>query len=431
MPDRPLRRIIGLDQRKSRARHVNTRIARQFTNQRPRKHRLPGPKIAAQQQHITGLQCPREFGCMAFRVIFAVRSEIHMVNKYAMSNEHKTDVVIIGAGPVGLFAVFQCGMVGLSCHVVDALEDLGGQCTALYPEKPIYDIPGYPEIAASDLIAQLEHQAAPFSPVYHLGQQAVSLERKENSWRLGTSKGTVIEAPAIIIAGGAGAFGPNRPPLERLESYEGTSVFYMVRRRDDFAGKRIVIAGGGDTALDWALSLEQVAEKIMVVHRRDKFRGAPDSVAKLHALAGEGRIDLVVPWQLKGLEGENGRLSAVQVISMDGEEKSLEADTLLPFFGLATELGPIAEWDLTLDHHQINVDPTTCATNQPGIYAIGDIATYPNKLKLILTGFAESAQAAHDAYRLIHPDRALHFEYSTTSGVPGSAGSKKPQTGVK
>lgn len=337
-----------------------------------------------------------------------------------MSEKTKTDVVIIGAGPVGLFAVFQCGMLGLSCVVVDSLPDLGGQCTALYPEKPIYDIPGFPNVAAGDLIAQLEAQAAPFKPVYFLGQQVTGLEYVADGdiFKTLTSAGCVLEARAVIIAAGAGAFGPNRPPLDGLADYEGQSIYYMVRRRADFAGKRVVIAGGGDSAVDWALSLADVAASVMVVHRRDQFRAAPGSVAALRALVDQGKIDLVVPYQLHGLEGENGQISAVIVRDMDGVDRSLPADILLPFFGLAASLGPIAGWGLQMAHHHIAVDPSTAETSIPGIYAIGDIATYSNKLKLILTGFAESAQAAHAIYKRLHPGQALHMEYSTTRGLP-------------
>jgi thioredoxin reductase (NADPH) len=329
-----------------------------------------------------------------------------------------TDVAIIGGGPVGLFAVFECGMVRLRTHVFDALDAIGGQCTALYPEKPIFDIPGYPRIDAAALVERLEEQAAPFAPVYHLGQQVTALDGSAGGWTLTTSKGTQVQARTIVIAAGTGAFGPNRPPLAGIEAYEGTSVFYLVTRREAFRGKRVVIAGGGDSAVDWALSLAEVAAKVMLVHRRPKFRAAPESEARLKALASEGRIELVVPYQLQSLEGQGGQISAVNVATLDGESRRLEADALLPFFGLSMELGPIAQWGLALERNHIVVDPATCATNVPGIYAIGDIASYPGKLKLILTGFAEAAIAARSAYDLINPGKPLHFEYSTTSGIP-------------
>ncbi len=332
----------------------------------------------------------------------------------------RTDVVIVGAGPVGLFAVFECGMLDIRCHVVDALAEVGGQCSALYPEKPIYDIPGYPTIMAGDLVDRLVEQAAPFEPVYHLGQQVTTLETgTDGAWRVGTSAGTVIEATAVIIAAGVGAFGPNLPPLAGIEAYEGSAVHYLVRRREDFRGKRVVIAGGGDSAVDWAISLAEVAAHVAVVHRRDRFRAAPESVNRIQELAADGKLEMVIPYQLAGLEGDGTVLEAVIVGDLDGNQRRLDADVLLPFFGLAQDLGPIADWGLALDRKQLAVDPATCATTRDGIMAIGDVVTYPGKLKLILSGFAEAAIAAHALHPLIHPGEALHFEYSTTKGIPG------------
>ena len=335
---------------------------------------------------------------------------------------HITDVAIIGAGPVGLFAVFECGMLKLGCHVVDALDAIGGQCVALYPEKPIYDIPAYPRIDAATLIARLEEQAGPFAPTYHLGQRVDALTRLDGEaggWRLATAAGTVIEAKAVIVAAGVGAFGPNRPPLAGIDAFEGRSVFSFVTRKEDLRGRRVVVAGGGDSAVDWAILLADVAERVYVVHRRPKFRAAPDSVAKLEVLAEAGQVEMIIPYQLAGLDGADGTLAGVLVRTLEGEERRLDADVLLPFFGLSMNLGPIGQWGLNLERNHIVVDPTTCATNQPGIFAIGDIATYPNKLKLILSGFAEAALAAHAIHPLVHPGEALHFEYSTTKGVPG------------
>jgi thioredoxin reductase (NADPH) len=335
---------------------------------------------------------------------------------------HETDVAIIGAGPVGLFAVFECGMLKLKCHVLDALEFVGGQCTALYPEKPIYDIPGHPAIEAAQLIDQLAQQAAPFNPTYHLGQQVTAVSQQpDGRWMLTTSAGSKVKAGAVIIAAGCGAFGPNRPPLDGLEQFEGKSVFYLVKSKQDFAGKRVVIAGGGDSAVDWAIALQGIASHIAVVHRRPKFRAAPESVARMDALVAAGKIELVTPYQLSALEGANGQLSAVVVEDLDGGKKSLPADILLPFFGLAMELGPIAGWGLNLEKNHIATEPTTAATSAKGIFAIGDIAHYPGKLKLILCGFSEAAFAAHSAHKIVRPDEVLHFEYSTTKGVPGSA----------
>jgi thioredoxin reductase (NADPH) len=344
-----------------------------------------------------------------------------------MSNEpYDTDVAIIGAGPVGLFAVFECGMLNMSCHVIDALGSPGGQCTALYPEKPIYDIPGYPEIMAGELVEKLAQQAAPFDPVYHMGQQVEKLTPSDgNRWQVETSTGTRINATAVIIAAGVGAFGPNRPPIEGIEQYEGHppghGVHYLVLRREDYRGRRVVIAGGGDSAVDWALSLAELAASVAVVHRRGKFRAAPESGQRLQQLADQGVVDLVIPYQLHGLEGVGGELRAVIVSDLDGKHRRLEADVLLPFFGLSQNLGPIADWGLNLHRNHISVEPDTCIAGRPGIFAIGDIVTYPGKLKLILTGFAEAAAAAHAIYPLVHPGEALHFEYSTTKGIPGAS----------
>ncbi len=329
-----------------------------------------------------------------------------------------TDVAIIGAGPVGLFAIFELGMLKIKSVVIDTLPAVGGQCTALYPEKPIYDIPAFPSVDAADLIKHLEKQAAPFSPQYLLGEQVMECSKAaDGQWHLTTSKGTHIVAKAIIIAAGCGAFGPNRPPLQGIEAYENTSVHYMVARREDFRDKHIVIAGGGDSAVDWAVSLAELAAKIYVVHRRDKFRAAPDMVDKMHALTKSGKIEMVVPYQLDALEGEGAALHRIIVKDMDGNTRVLDAQHLLAFFGLSMELGPIADWGLNLDMNHIAVDRGTMQTNIEGIFAIGDIATYEHKLKLILCGFAEAAHAAHAIRDIVYPGVAYHFEYSTSKGV--------------
>ncbi|MGB1076760.1 MAG: NAD(P)/FAD-dependent oxidoreductase [Bdellovibrionales bacterium] len=335
-----------------------------------------------------------------------------------MTKQYSTDVVIIGAGPVGLFAIFECGMVGLKCHVIDSLEEIGGQCTALYPEKPIYDIPGLPKVQAGDLIANLEEQAKPYEPTYHLGQSVDELKQDGETFTLRTSKGNQITAKAVIIAAGAGAFGPNRPPITGLEQFEGTSVFYAIRNKEQFRDQNVVIAGGGDSALDWTIALEPIAKSVTLVHRREKFRGAPDSVTKLHNLADAGKIKLQTPYQLKAIEGQNSQIKTVTVSDLDGNAENLEADTLLCFFGLATSLGAIADWGLEIEKKELKVNQETSETSLSGVYAVGDIATYPHKLKLILTGFAECAQAAHAIYNRLNPDKPLHFEYSTTKGLP-------------
>ena len=329
-----------------------------------------------------------------------------------------TDIVVIGAGPSGLFTVFQAGMLKMRCHVIDSLEVIGGQCTALYPEKPIYDIPAHPKVLASELVELLEAQANPFAPVYHLNQQVQTITQNPNqTFTVGTSAGNYITCKAIVIAAGCGAFGPNRPPLANLASYEQKSVFYAVKNKAEFTNKKVVIAGGGDSAVDWAIALADIAQKIMVVHRRDKFRCAPDSTDKLEKLVKQGKINLITPYQLHSLQGENGILQQVSVVDFSQNILHLEADYLLPFFGLAMELGPIAKWGLNLTKNHIAVNQSTMQTSQTGSYAVGDIANYPAKLKLILTGFAEVASACHDIFKIVFPDQLFHFEYSTSKGV--------------
>ncbi len=332
----------------------------------------------------------------------------------------ETDVAIIGAGPAGLFAVFECGMLRMKSVVIDALDAVGGQCTALYPEKPIYDIPAHPGIAAADLIGQLEKQIEPFAPQFLLGRRVETLARDGGTIVLGTSAGDTVRCKAVIIAAGAGAFGPNRPPLEGLPSYEASgAVRYLVARKEEFRGKRVVIAGGGDSAVDWALSLKDMAT-VTVVHRRAKFRAAPETAAQLDAAAARGEVEMAIPYQLHALKGDGARLEAVTLATLKGEERDIPADHLLAFFGLSMELGPIAAWGLALDRSHITVAPATCETNVPGVFAIGDIATYPGKLKLILQGFSEAAMAAHAIHPLVFPGEALHFEYSTSKGVPAA-----------
>lgn len=328
----------------------------------------------------------------------------------------KKDVAIIGSGPVGMFAAFQAGMLGMKSCIIDALEVPGGQCSALYPEKPIYDIPAYPKIMAQELVDNLAQQAAPFAPEYLLSQQVNYLENDGKYFHLATSKSKKIQAKAVIIAAGAGSFGPNRPPLEGLEEYEGKSIFYMVGKKSDFKSKNIVIAGGGDSAIDWAISLSEIAQ-VTLVHRRAKFRAAPASVEQIHKLAESGKINLVTGFQLDGLEGNNGELKKVIVADLDGNKKEVEANILLPFFGLAQDLGPLRDFGLEAKGSHILANYPNFETNIPGVYAVGDIVTYPGKLKLILTGFAEVAAALHHAYARVFDGKALHFEYSTSKGI--------------
>lgn len=330
--------------------------------------------------------------------------------------QYNTDIAIIGAGPVGLFSVFQAGMLKMKCHVIDTLEAVGGQCISLYPEKPIYDIPAYPKILAKDLVDSLMEQISPFSPEFHLNQRVEHLSKDGDIFILETSNGNIIHAKSVIIAAGAGAFGPNRPPLERLEEFENKSVFYMVKRREDLRGKKVMIAGGGDSAVDWALSLSDIAD-VTIVHRRDKFRCAPNSHEQLLSLAKSGKIEIATPYQLDQLVGDDGVLKEVILKDFSGETKSFPTDVLLSFYGLAMDIGPIEHWGLDINKKHLATNPTSMETNIPGVFAVGDICSYPGKLKLILTGFSECAIACHSIYNLVFPGELLHFEYSTTKGV--------------
>jgi len=338
-----------------------------------------------------------------------------------MSDQIETDVAIIGAGPVGLFAAFECGMLKLRSTLIDALEEVGGQCTALYPEKPIYDIPAHPAIAAGHLIGNLEQQIEPFGVPRLLGRRVDRLHGQAGHFVLGTDRGDEVRCKAVLVAAGAGAFGPNRPPLAGLSAFEATgAVRYACRRREDFRDRHVVIAGGGDSAGGGARSRKDLAAKVYVVHRRAKFRAAPETAAQLDAAAARGEVEMVVPYQLHALHGTDGALETVEVATMDGQTRRLAADVLLPFFGLSMDLGPIAGWGLDLEHSHVQVTPASCETSVPGVFAIGDIATYPGKLKLILQGFSEGAMAAHAIHPIVHPGTALHFEYSTSKGVPAA-----------
>ena len=332
-----------------------------------------------------------------------------------MSERITTDVVIIGAGPVGLFAVFELGLLDLKCHLIDILDKPGGQCAELYPEKPIYDIPAHPVIGALELIDKLQEQIRPFGPTFHFGQQVEKVEpQADGSFVVGTDAGTEFHAKVVVIAAGGGSFQPKRPPVPGIEGYEGTSVFYSVRQMEAFRDQKIVIVGGGDSALDWTLNLQPIAERVTIVHRRDDFRGAPHSVEKMRELVAEGKLDLVIG-QVSGLEGEGGDLSAVVVKKNDGSSATIPATRMMPFFGLTMKLGPIADWGLNLHENLITVDTEKFETSAPGIFAIGDINTYPGKLKLILSGFHEAALMAQAAKRICAPDKRIVFQYTTSS----------------
>lgn len=332
---------------------------------------------------------------------------------------YTSDLAIVGAGPVGLFAVFQAGMLGMTSCVVDALDVVGGQCSVLYPEKPIYDIPGYTEIKAQDLVDSLYKQAAPFKPVYVLGHIVEGITEEEGGFLVVTNKGAWVRCRAVIIAAGAGGFGPNRPPISGIMEYEGKSVFYSVRQVDKFSGRKVVIAGGGDSAADWAVSLSKVASKLYVIHRRRSFRCAPSTLKELEELAEKGLIEVLVPYQLAGLTGADGVLNGVTVSNISTkEEMTISADYLLPFFGISANLGPIINWGLGVEGYQIPVEQSTCRTRRSKIYAVGDVASYACKIKLILVGFSEAALACQDIRNVLFPDAPLNFVYSTTKGIP-------------
>jgi thioredoxin reductase (NADPH) len=326
----------------------------------------------------------------------------------------ETDAVIIGAGPVGLFAVFELGLVDIKAHVIDILDKPGGQCAELYPDKPIYDIPGLPIVTGQEITDRLMEQIKPFGATLHLSEQIEQLQRlPDQRFRLKTDRGKIYDCKVVVIAAGGGSFTPKRPPLPGIEAFEGTSVFYAVRRMEDFRGKDVLIVGGGDSALDWTLSLQPVAKSLTLLHRRDEFRGAPHSVEKMRALVAEGKIGLRIG-QATQLHGAGSQLEAVTVKSKDGEER-LSVGAMLPFFGLTMKLGPIADWGLQLQDNLIPVDTEKFETSEKGIFAIGDINWYPGKLKLILSGFHEAALMAQQAHKYVYPGKKLLFQYTTSS----------------
>jgi thioredoxin reductase (NADPH) len=334
----------------------------------------------------------------------------------SMSEAIKTDALIIGAGPVGLFAVFELGLLDIKAHVVDILDKIGGQCAELYPEKPIYDIPGFPIVTGQGLVDNLLKQIEPFGPVFHLSRMVQSIERiGEPLFRIATDAGEVFEAKTVIIAAGGGSFQPKKPPIDGIEAFENKSVFYAVRKMETFRDRTILIVGGGDSALDWTLNLQPVARRVTLMHRRDVFRAAPHSVEQMRRLVSEGKMDLRLG-QVVGLEGAGGQLSGAIVREDSGRSYTLPIDTMLPFFGLTMKLGPVSDWKLDLHEGElVNVSTETFETSEPGIFAIGDINWYPGKLKLILSGFHEGALMAQRAHRYVYPDKKLTFQYTTSS----------------
>ncbi len=331
----------------------------------------------------------------------------------------QTDILIIGAGPCGLFTVFEAGLLKLRCHLVDALPIPGGQCAEIYPKKPIYDIPGYPEILAGDLVDNLMKQIEPFNPGFTLGERAESLEKQDDGdFLLITSEGTKIKAPIVVIAGGLGCFEPRKPPLENITDFESKGIDYIIKDPEKYRDKKLVIAGGGDSALDWTILLADIAAEVNLVHRRESFRGALDSVDKVMELARAGKINLITNAEVIALEGEE-QLKSVSIKPKGGEAYKKSLDYFIPLFGLAPKLGPIAEWGLNIDKNAIEVNTFDYATNVDGIYAIGDINTYPGKLKLILCGFHEATLMVQSAFKKIYPDKKLSFKYTTVVGVQG------------
>ena len=328
-----------------------------------------------------------------------------------------TDICIIGAGPVGLFTVFEAGLLKMRCHLIDTLPQVGGQLSEIYPHKPIYDIPGYPDIKAQELVDRLMEQIAPFDPGFTLGERVETLVKQDDdSYLIGTNGGTIIHSKVVVIAGGLGCFEPRKPDIEGLLNFEGKGVEYMVKNPEHFRDKKVILAGGGDSALDWTIFLADIAERVTLIHRGDTFRGAPDSAEKVHDLANSGRIDLVLQSNLLSVSG-NGHLKEVLYTGRDKVNVSLETDFLIPLFGLSPKLGPIGGWGLNIDKSAIEVNTLDYSTNVERIYAIGDINTYPGKLKLILCGFHEAALMVQSAFKYVYPDQKLSFKYTTVYGV--------------
>lgn len=332
-----------------------------------------------------------------------------------------TDIIIIGAGPCGLFTVFEAGLLKMHCHLIDYLGVPGGQCAEIYPKKPIYDIPGHPSVLAGDLIDNLMKQIAPFHPTFSLGERAESMEKLDDGrFRVTTHRGVVIEGHTIILAGGLGCFEPRKPAIANITDFEDRGVEYVIRDPEFYRDKRVIVGGGGDSALDWTIVLADIAREVTLVHRSQSFRAAPDSVAKAQALADAGRITMITDAQVTELGG-NGSLKEVGLTHNDGRIERVDMDHFIPLFGLSPKLGPIADWGLALDKHAVTVEPTTYETSVPGIYAVGDINEYPNKLKLILCGFHEAAVACNVIYARQHPEKKHVLKYTTVTGIAGLA----------
>ncbi|RPD97735.1 NAD(P)/FAD-dependent oxidoreductase [Aureibaculum marinum] len=344
----------------------------------------------------------------------------------------KTDILIIGAGPTGLFTVFEAGLLKLRCHLIDALPIPGGQCAEIYPKKPIYDIPGFPEVLAGKLTENLLEQGKQFEPGFTLGERAETIDKQEDgSFIVTTNKGTKHHAPVVAIAGGLGSFEPRKPLIENIAFYEGKGVEYFIKDPEVYRGKKVVISGGGDSALDWAIFLADVASEVTLVHRRNEFRGALDSVDRVQELKVLGKINLITPAEVTKLHGED-KIKAVSV-TKEGSEQIIETDHFIPLFGLSPKLGPIANWGLEIEKNAIKVDTFDYQTNIPGVYAIGDVNTYPGKLKLILCGFHEATLMCQSAYKIINPGKKYVMKYTTVSGINGFDGSRKeaPKAVVK
>jgi thioredoxin reductase (NADPH) len=335
-----------------------------------------------------------------------------------MSDVIETDVLIVGAGPIGLFAVFELGLLDIRAHLVDILPKAGGQCSELYPEKPIYDIPGFPIVTGQGLVENLEKQIEPFHPTFHFGEMVESLTPTGADgaprFKITTDNSKTFDVKSVLIAAGGGSFQPKRPPIAGIDAYEGKSVFYAVRKMEEYRDRDIVIVGGGDSALDWTLNLQPIAKRLTLVHRRDDFRAAPHSVNAMRELVAAGKMDLIIG-QTGKLTGSDGQLTSVTIKTNDGAEKEIVCDRLIPFFGLTMKLGPVAKWGLNLHENLVPVDTEKFETNVPGIFAVGDINHYPGKLKLILSGFHEAALAAQKVHRYVYPDKKLTFQYTTSS----------------